>query len=218
VATIDGVLRSDQARGLADLASEYGSGELRLTAQQNLLIPGLSDTQLHRVKDVLSGLSLGWSANSFRSGLLACTGSAGCPFAAGDVKRRAEELASHLESQFTFEQPLTIRFSGCHRGCAEHGIADIGLLALRTEPGARNAECYQMFLGGQTSGSTRLGREFMSCVPAADVPRVVQGVVATYFERRRGQESFREFVGRLSPGELRPAAAAHGMLELGGTP
>jgi ferredoxin-nitrite reductase len=219
VVTTDGVLSTDQARGLADLASEYGSGELRLTAHQNLLVPGLSDTQLHRVKDALSALGLGWSANGFRSGLLACTGSAGCPLAAGDVKRRAEELARHLEGQFSFEQPLTIRFSGCHRGCAEHAIADIGLLALRTEPGARGAECYQLFLGGQISGSTRLGREFLSSVPAAEVPRVVQSVVQTYFDRRRGQESFREFVGRVAPSELRPAGVgAPGALEQGARP
>ncbi|MEO8177748.1 MAG: NirA family protein [Deltaproteobacteria bacterium] len=202
ITTKEGLLRVDQARGLADLASEYGSGELRLSAQQNLLIPGLPDTQLHRVKDALAELSLGWSASAVRAGLLACTGSAGCPFAAGDVKRRAEELAQHLESQFTFEQPLTIRLSGCHRGCADHGIADIGLLALRTEPGTLGAECYQLLLGGQAGEALRLGREFASGVSAADVPRVVQGVVERYFEQRRGQESFREFVGRLPPGEL----------------
>jgi ferredoxin-nitrite reductase len=202
VTTQDGLLRLDQARGLAELASEYGSGELRLTPHQNVLIPGLPDTQLHRVKDALAELSLGWSASAVRAGLLACTGSAGCPFAAGDVKRRAEELAQHLESQFTFERPLSIRFSGCHRGCADHGIADIGLLAVRTEPGALDAECYQLLLGGQTGEALRLGREFASGVPAADVPRVVQGVVESYFEQRRGQESFREFVGRSAPGEL----------------
>lgn len=207
IAIKDGLLRLEQVRGLADLASEYGAGELRLSAQQNLLIPGLSDTQLHRVKGLLAELSLGWSAGVFRAGLLACTGTAGCPFAQGDVKRRAEELAQHLESQFSFEQPLSIRFSGCHHGCAEHGIADIGLLAVR-EPGARGAEGYQVFLGGHPGDSLRLGRELSSSVPAADLPRVVQAVVERYLEQRRGQETFREFVGRVAPDELRPALSA----------
>jgi ferredoxin-nitrite reductase len=207
VAIKDGLLRLAQARGLADLASEYGAGELRLSAQQNVLIPGLQDTQLHRVKDLLAELSLGWSAGGFRAGLIACTGSAGCPFAQADVKRHAEELAQHLESQFSFEQPLTIRFSGCHHGCAEHGIADIGLLAVR-DPGAPEAECYQVFLGGHAGDTLRLGRELAKCVPATDVPRVVQGVVESYLALRRGQETFSEFVGRLAPGELRPALGA----------
>ncbi len=203
----DGLLRVDQARGLAQLASEYGSGELRLTAQQNLLIPGLPDTQLHRVKEALAELGLEWTASTFRSGSLACTGTAGCPFAAADVKRRAEELVRHLEKLFRFEQPLTIRFSGCHHGCAEHGLADIGLLALRSEPGGRGGECYQLFLGGQTGEGSRLAREFASCVPAAEVPLVVQGVVESYFEQRHAQESFREFVGRLPAAELHASAA-----------
>jgi ferredoxin-nitrite reductase len=207
VAVQDGLLRLDQARGLADLASEYGLGELRLSAQQNILIPGLPDTQLHRVKDLLAELSLSWSVGAFRAGLLACTGSAGCPFAQADVKRRAEELVQHLESRFSFEQPLTIRFSGCHHGCAEHGIADIGLLAVR-DPSAPEAECYQVFLGGHAGDSLRLGRELGGCVPAADVPLVVQGLVESYLEHRRAEETFREFVGRQPPGELRLARGA----------
>ena len=205
----DGHLSVAQARGLASIASDFGSGELRLTPQQNLLVLGLSDTQLHRVKEALSELGLSWSASAIRAGLLACTGSVGCPLAAGDVKQRARELAGHLESRFTFEQPLSIRISGCHHGCAEHGVADIGLLALRGETGARDAEFYQVFVGGEPHESLRFGKEFASGVPAADVPEVVQGVVASYFEQRVGQESFREFVARLSPEGLRgllPAA------------
>jgi ferredoxin-nitrite reductase len=218
VAIRDGLLGLEQARGLAGVASEYGAGELRLSAQQNVLVPGLPDTQLHRVKDLLAELGLGWSVGGFRAGLLACTGNAGCPFAQGDVKRRAEELVQHLESRFSFEQPLTIRFSGCHHGCAEHGIADIGLLAVR-DPGAPQLESYQVFLGGHAGDSLRLGRELAPCVPAADVPRVVQAVVESYLERRRGQETFREYLGRLAPGELQPAlAAAPGLSEPGGRP
>lgn len=198
-----------QARGLASIADDFGSGELRLTPQQNLLVLGLPDTQLHRVKEALSELGLGWSASAIRAGLLACTGSVGCPLAAGDVKRRAEELARHLESRFTFEQPLSIRISGCHHGCAEHAVADIGLLALRGQTGARDAEFYQVFLGGEPNDSLRFGKEFASGVPAAEVPELVQGVVATYFEQRREQESFRQFVVRSSQGDghsLLPAA------------
>jgi sulfite reductase beta subunit-like hemoprotein len=82
-------------------------------------------------------------------------------------------------------------------------------LAQRGLTGARDAESYQLFLGGEPNESLRFGKELATGVPAADVPEVVQGVVASYFEQRRGQESFRQFVGRLSPGDLRnllPAA------------
>jgi ferredoxin-nitrite reductase len=196
VALSGGQLRVDQARGLADLAEQYGCGELRLTQHQNLLVPGLLDTQLYRVKEALAGLGLGWVASPFRSGLVACTGSAGCQFAASDTKRRGEELVRDLEARFKLEHPLTIHISGCHHACAQHLIADIGLLASRDPVSAETPERYQLWIGGQASGAARLAREVSSDVPAAEVSRVVQDVLETYLERRRPEESFREYVGR----------------------
>jgi ferredoxin-nitrite reductase len=201
-----GQLSLPQARGLARLAVEFGSGELRLTSAQNLLIPGLADTQLHRVKDALGELGLGWSASAFRAGLVACTGSVGCQFAASDVKRRAEELVRHLEGLFNLEDPLSIHVSGCHHSCAEHTLADIGLLALHAEPSTGEAECYQLFLGGQQSNDGRFARELSSRVPAAELPRMIQSVVESYLAERRERESFREFVGRVSSARA-PASA-----------
>jgi ferredoxin-nitrite reductase len=205
-----GRLSVAQARGLCAIADQYGAGELRLTPYQNLLIPGILDTQIHRVKDALDKLSIAWSASVFRSGFLACTGSAGCQFAAADVKRRGEELVLHLESQFKFEQPLTIHVSGCHHACAQHTIADIGLLALRSRVGEATDESYQLWLGGQVANYPRFGREFASNVPAAELTRVVREVVETYFERRLPEETFRDFVGRVAPPDLRRWAAQRG--------
>ncbi len=202
IALAGGQLSVAQARGIADLAEQYGSGELRLTPHQNLLVPGLLDTQLHRVKEALARLGLGWVASPFRSGLVACTGSAGCQFAASDTKRRGEELVRDLESRFKLEQPLTIHISGCHHACAQHLVADIGLLASRDLVRAETSERYQLWIGGQSARAPRLAREVSSDVAAADISRVVQDVVATYLERRRPEESFREYVGREPFGEL----------------
>lgn len=198
-----GQLSVEQARGLAAIAEDFGSGELRLTPYQNMLIVGLSDTQLHRVKEALERLSLTWTASAFRSGLIACTGSTGCRFAAADVKARGEELVRALEEQFQLEQPLSIHLSGCHHACAQHTIADIGLLALhaRTRDGAE--ESYQLWLGGQAPQRASFAREFASNVPASEVPRLIQRVMAAYIDKRRPEESFREFIGRVAPLELR---------------
>lgn len=196
-------LSAAQARGLADLAEQHGSGEVRLTPQQNLILPGMTDTQLHRAKEVLDKLSLRWQASPIRSGLVACTGSSGCPLAADDTKQRGEELTELLEARFAFDQPLSIHISGCHHGCAQHLIADIGLLASRDPLGQREAERYQLWLGGHAASVPRFGREFASDVPASEIPRVVFEVVETYLERRRPDESFRDFVGRIAPGERR---------------
>jgi ferredoxin-nitrite reductase len=196
-------LSVEQARGLADIADEQGSGELRLTPHQNVLIPGLKDTQLHRAKEALEKLGLGWAASAFRSRLVACTGSPGCPFAMGDAKRRGEELVRHLEVSSKLEQPLSIHISGCHHACAQHTTADIGLLATRDPAApAEVAERYQVWLGGELSDTAHFGRQYAASVPAAEVSRAVQQVVDAYLTGRLPDETFREFVGRVPPQHL----------------
>jgi ferredoxin-nitrite reductase len=201
---LDGAqLSVEQARGLADIADEQGSGELRLTPHQNVLIPGLKDTQLHKAKDALEKLGLAWAASAFRSRLVACTGSPGCPFAMGDAKARGEELVRHLEGSNKVQQPLSIHISGCHHACAQHTTADIGLLATRDPAApAEAAERYQLWLGGELSDTAHFGRQYAASVPAAEVSRVVQQVVDAYLTGRLPDETFREFVGRVPPQHL----------------
>jgi ferredoxin-nitrite reductase len=196
-------LSVEQAHGLADIADEQGSGELRLTPHQNVLIPGLKDTQLHRAKEALEKLGLGWAASAFRSRLVACTGSPGCPFAMGDAKRRGEELVRHLEGSNKLQQPLSIHISGCHHACAQHTTADIGLLATRDPAApAEVAERYQVWLGGELSDTAHFGRQYAASVPAAEVSRAVQQIVDAYLTGRLPDETFREFVGRVPPQHL----------------
>jgi ferredoxin-nitrite reductase len=189
-------LNVEQARGLALIAEELGSGELRLTPHQNLIVPGLEDTRLHRVKDALERLGLAWSCSAFRSRLVACTGSPGCQFAKGDAKRRGEELARQLESCAKPGHPLSIHVSGCHHGCAAHTTADIGLMAMRDPAANDGTEFYQLWLGGEVSDTAHFGRQWAASVPAGEVSHLVQEVVDAYVSRRRPEESFREFIGR----------------------
>jgi ferredoxin-nitrite reductase len=127
--------------------------------------------------------------------LIACTGAPGCQFALGDTKRRAEEIASRLEASGAREQPLSIHISGCHHACAQHTLADIGLLATR-DPGG-GSELYQLWLGGELLETARFGQKYASQVPASDVPRLLQEVVDDYLNRRNPDESFHDFAARL---------------------
>ncbi|HTV22512.1 MAG TPA: NirA family protein [Polyangiaceae bacterium] len=188
-----------QARGLAAIADEQGSGELRLTPHQNIIVPGLKDTQLQRAKEALDKLGLAWTASAFRSRLVACTGSPGCPFAMSDTKRRGDELVRHLEASNALEQPLSIHISGCHHACAQHTTADIGLLATRDPAAPEAAERYQVWLGGELSDTAHFGRQYAAAVPASEVSRLVQEVVDAYLTERLPDETFREFVGRVPP-------------------
>jgi ferredoxin-nitrite reductase len=189
-------LSTARARGLAQIADELGCGELRLTPHQNVLIPGLKDTQLHKVKEALERLGVASSCGALRSRLVACTGSPGCQFAKGEVKRRGEELVRHLQLRTKLEHPLSIRISGCHHACAQHNTADIGLLAMRDPAAIDGGEYYQVWLGGELSDTAHFGRQYASSVPAAEVSGLVQEVVEAYVARRLPEETFRQFIGR----------------------
>ena len=78
-------------------------------------------------------LALRLEANAIRSGLVACTGNTGCKFAASNTKRHAEEIARWCETRVALDTPVNIHLTGCHHSCAQHFVAEIGLLACKVQ-------------------------------------------------------------------------------------
>ena len=81
-----GRMLPDQMKAIAALAERYGRGEVRLTAWQNLLIPGIRDADLEAVKAAIRDIGFNFSSTAVSGGLIACTGSVGCKYAAADTK------------------------------------------------------------------------------------------------------------------------------------
>jgi ferredoxin-nitrite reductase len=205
----DGVLTTQQARGLARIASELGRGELSLTRWHSVIIPHLKDTQIHRVKDALSALGLSWTASKLQSGLVACTGSAGCKFGLVDTKHGARELTRQLEQRLKLDAPLHLHISGCHRGCAQQLTADIGLLASSNGGDtAGKGPAYDVSIGGRDGPNATAARVFAQRVATADLPDLLTELLEVYGERRLPEESFHDFVGRIPASDLRRWAAS----------
>src|SRR5581483_4324443 len=131
VAVPVGYLGAAQVRGIADIARECGDGDIRLTVWQNLLISGVPADKIETVRARIEALGLAIEANALRSGLVACTGNTGCKFAASNTKRHAEEIASWCETRVSLDTPVNIHLTGCHHSCAQHFVAEIGLLACK---------------------------------------------------------------------------------------
>ena len=147
---------------------------------------------------------LHWQATSFRAGLVACTGSAGCKFAAADTKKHALAIARHLESKLDLDQPINIHVTGCQHSCAQHYIGDIGLLATKVPQGDDLVEGYHLYLGGGYGADQALGREFARNIPADELPERLEALLRTYLEHRTDtSESFAAFTRRHSIDELR---------------
>jgi ferredoxin-nitrite reductase len=192
-----GKLTCAQMHGLADLAEQHAGRELRLTVWQNLLLPHITDAQRDFVTAAIAALGLGTDATHIRAGLVACTGNAGCKFAAGDTKADAMRLAEAIEAELTLDLPLNLHLTGCHHSCAQHAIGDIGLLAAQVPQGDETAPGYHVYVGGGHGTHRGLGELLQANVLTADLPGFLIGLLRVYLRERRGpSESFREFARR----------------------
>ncbi|HYC64894.1 MAG TPA: NirA family protein [Reyranellaceae bacterium] len=187
-----GRLTSEQMRGLAEIAERFGSGTLRLTVWQNLLISDVADRDVGVAIAALDALGLGIEASAIRRGMVACTGNAGCKFAASNTKGHALRLADYLDSRLAIDTPINIHLTGCHHSCAQHYIGDIGLLACKVERGGENVEGYHVYIGGGAAATNEqaMAREYARDVAFDELPAVLERLLAGYLARRAKGESF----------------------------
>jgi len=201
-----GRMTSDQMRGIAKIASNHASGQIRLTVWQNLLITDIPNEKLSSVENDLKRLGLECDASSVRAGLVACTGNTGCKFAASNTKGQAMILAEYLESRFDLDQPINIHLTGCHHSCAQHAIGDIGLIATKVAVTINDEEemvdGYHILVGGRTGIDPKIGTKIFDSVVFDEVPSRVATLIQYYFDNRQANESFAEFAARATWPEL----------------
>ncbi|HEX2890199.1 NirA family protein [Vineibacter terrae] len=193
-----GRMTSRQMRGLADLAQSLGSGTIRLTVWQNLLISDIPDDKIAAAKTTITALGLQWHASAIRAGLVACTGNTGCKFAASNTKGQAMVLADHLEARLQLDRPINIHLTGCHHSCAQHYIGDIGLLAAKVDRGDDAVEGYVVHVGGGAGPDGQaMAREIYPATAFDDLPPLIERMLRAYLAHRRDStEDFRHFTRR----------------------
>ena len=210
VALPAGKLMAAQMRGWAELARQHGDGDIRLTVWQNLLLSGVPDAAVDVVKAGIEALGLGWQVTPLRAGLIACTGSRGCKFAAADTKGDALTIADHCEGRVALDQPINIHLTGCHNSCAQHYIGDIGLIGAKVaiNDDGDTVEGYHMHVGGGYGTDAAIARPIYEDVKATDVPGRVEGLLKAYLAHRVDAiEGFAVFARRHEPEALRALAA-----------
>ncbi len=196
-----GRLNAAQMRGLADIAERHGSGTLRLTIWQNLLISDVPDTAVAAAEAAVAALGLDTRASALRGGLIACTGNTGCKFSATDTKGQAMRLAEHLDPRLALDQPVNVHLTGCPNSCAQHYVGDIGLLGIKL--GDEMIEGYSVLLGGGAGSERALARELHPGVAAEALPAAIEGMLRFYLAHREAGESFYDFANRHSVEALR---------------
>lgn len=192
VAVPVGRLSAAQMRAISAIADEHGSGEIRLTVWQNLLLPNIRNEDIKEARQALVAAGLSDSSATFAAGAVACTGNTGCRYAATNTKRHALALAGHLDQSFTLDRPLNLHVTGCPHSCAQHYIGDIGLLGVKVG----GEEGYQVSVGGGTDERQGLARELIPAIRFADLPPVMEKLFRTFEAKRRAGESFLEYARR----------------------
>lgn len=193
IAVPAGRLPSTQMRALATIAERFGTGELRLTVWQNLIIPNIASQHLEAAKRAIREAGLDYQATTVLSGTVACTGNTGCRFAATDTKSHALHLARYLDARFPIlDQPFNLHVTGCPHSCAQHYIGDVGLMGVKVS----GEDGYQVVLGGGADNDRALGRELISAIRFIDLPPMLERLMAAYASGRKSDESFLQFTRR----------------------
>ena len=194
-----GRITSEQMRGIAEIAQRFGSGTIRLTVWQNFLISDVADKDVGVCISAIQALGLGVEASAIRRGLVACTGNAGCKFAASNTKGHALKLADYLEARVPVDLPVNIHLTGCHHSCAQHYVGDIGLLAAKVDRGEESLEGYHVYIGGGAASTAEqaMAREYQRNVVFDELPALIEKLLAAWLAHRASEaESFFEFCKR----------------------
>jgi ferredoxin-nitrite reductase len=200
-----GRLPAPQMRALAEIAERFGSGEIRLTVWQNLILPDIQNEHLEAAQAALLEAGLKFTAGRVLSGTVACTGNQGCKFAQTDTKTHAVALAALLDERFALSQPVNLHVTGCPNSCAQHYIGDIGLMGVKVG----GEEGYNVNLGGGSDRDRGLARELLPAIKFTDLPPVMERLFGAFAEKKLSEdETFLAFTRRHSIEELRSFALA----------
>jgi sulfite reductase (NADPH) hemoprotein beta-component len=195
---------SDQMRVLADLAETYGHSDLRISHEQNVILPHVHKSDLPTVHLALVKAGLGTANVGLISDIIACPGMDYCALATARSIPVAQEIAVRFD-ELKLEHdigPLKIKISGCINACGHHHVGHIGILGL-DRAGVEN---YQITLGGDGSEDATIGEKTGPGFAYDQVVPAVERIVLAYLELRQDPaETFLQAYRRLGIGPFKAA-------------
>lgn len=190
-----GRVQADDMDELARLADEYGTGELRLTVEQNIIIPNVENSKLEALlKEPLLKDRFSPEPPILMKGLVACTGNQFCGQAIIETKARALKVTEEVERLVAVAHPVRMHWTGCPNTCGQVQVADIGFMGCMTrDENGKVVEGADVFLGGRIGSDSHLGEVYKKSVPCKDLVPLVVDILVNHFgavprEREEGEE------------------------------
>ena len=188
---------SDQMDALADLMDEFGQPEIRVTHEQNLVLPHVRKRDLYAIWRKLDALDLGTGNHGLATDIISCPGLDYCDLANARSINIAKEIArrfADLERQHDLGE-LKIKISGCINACGHHHVGHIGILGVDR----KGVENYQILLGGSGAEDASLGEILGPGFDSEGIADAVENVVATYTKLRHNGERLLDTYRRVGP-------------------
>ncbi|TDL82847.1 assimilatory sulfite reductase (NADPH) hemoprotein subunit [Peribacillus frigoritolerans] len=179
--------------GLREIAKVH-KGDIRLTANQNLIISNVSSHQKKKISDLIDryGLTDGKHYSALRRSSLACVALPTCGLAMAEAERYLPVLIDKIEAivdeNGLRNEEITIRMTGCPNGCARHALGEIGFIG--KAPGK-----YNMYLGAAFDGS-RLSKMYRENIGEEEILSELRVLLTRYAKERTEKEHFGDFVVR----------------------
>jgi ferredoxin-nitrite reductase len=178
---------------LAQLARSFGSGELRLTESQNVVI---SDVPAERVDALLAELATAERKQAFRfnpgplmAEAVSCTGNRYCSFALIPTKTTAQQVVEELERRLELPHPVRTHWTGCPNACGQPYMGQIGLMGAKARQDGQMVEAAKIFLGGSMGTDPRLAALHHKGVPLGELTNALESLLVEHYGARRRPRS-----------------------------
>ncbi len=174
---------------LARIAEVYGSGEIRLTVEQNVIIPNVPDSRLEALlaEPLLERFSI--NPASLTRALISCTGAQFCNFALIETKNQAVATIQELEAELTLPCTVRIHWTGCPNSCGQPQVADIGLMGTKVRKDGKAVEGVDLYMGGKVGKGAQLGSCIQKGIACADLKPVLRDLLIQQFGAKPKQEA-----------------------------
>jgi sulfite reductase (ferredoxin) len=201
---LNGRLNPVQLHALASLSEEYGSGELRATIGQNVVLVNIPNAKAQEVVEKIVALGLEVAPTSFFRGAVACTGTEFCKLAIAETKGFNKWLVGELEERLPgFDQQIRLHVTGCTNSCGQSWIADLGLEGKKIKKDGKMVDAFYFCVGGSVGEHAGIARQIGFRAAAEDCPDAIERLLRGYLANRKRGENLRAFFRRTSDEDLR---------------
>ena len=190
-----GDITAEQMDLVADLADRYSFGELRVTHEQNLVLADVKKADLPALWQVLRAAGLATPNIGLLTDIICCPGGDFCDLANAKSIPIANAIQARFDDlDYLFDiGDIELNISGCINACGHHHVGHIGVLGVDKN----EQEFYQVTLGGRQGNDAQLGKVIGPAFSAAEMPDVIEKIIAVYVAQRTADEHFLDTLDRI---------------------